>query len=71
MFYGVSYSDLWRGSTTYVDKILKGAHPGDLPVKQPTKFELIIHLQTAKAIGLEIPAAVLVQAAELIEEASG
>lgn len=64
--YGASFTGLFRRASVFVDKILRGAKPRDLPIEQPTQFELVVNLKTAKALGLTIPESVLLQADEVI-----
>ena len=67
MSYGVNNLELFRRAASYVDKILRGANPGEVPVEQPTKLELVINLKTAKALGITIPESILLRADEVIE----
>ena len=67
MYYGANFPDLWRRAADFVDKILRGANPSDIPVEQPTKFDLVFNLKTAKSIGLNIPQTLLATADEVIE----
>lgn len=67
MTYGVNYADVYRRAAAFVDKIFKGAKPADIPMQQPTQFELVVNLKTAKALGLTIPPSLLLQADHVIQ----
>ena len=67
VFYGVDLLDTYRGAATYVDRILRGEKPGDLPMQLPTKYEMVLNLKTAKALGLVVPSSILLRADEVIE----
>ena len=67
LYYGVDQVDTWRRAASYVDRILRGTKPGDLPVQFPTKFEAVLNLKTAKALGLAIPPSILLRADEIID----